>query len=168
MDKSATQRFTNTLVRLGYLNKDPTTRRYRPAVRLPHEKARFEVTIPGRRVPAFCTAGGCVIILSRMPADSCEQILSDSDLRPITPHTICEIDAVRARIETVRQNIHDVGVSQSVVGEISTAAPVFNNEGKVVAAVQIPVYKPEWTVDEVRKKIVLLAMETATAISGSM
>lgn len=61
-----------------------------------------------------------------------------------------------------------MGVSQSVVGEISTAAPVFNNEGKVVAAVQIPVYKPEWTVDEVRKKIVPLAMETATAISGSM
>ena len=34
MDKSSAQRFTNTLNELGYLTKDPHTRRYRPAVNL--------------------------------------------------------------------------------------------------------------------------------------
>lgn len=33
-DKSATQRFANTFHMLGYLDKDPTTRRYRPSVRI--------------------------------------------------------------------------------------------------------------------------------------
>ncbi|GGD23546.1 IclR family transcriptional regulator [Aureimonas glaciei] len=33
LDKSATQRFANTLHRLGYLAKDPVTRRYRPAIK---------------------------------------------------------------------------------------------------------------------------------------
>ena len=34
LDKSAAQRFTNTLVKLGYLEKDGRTRRYRPALAL--------------------------------------------------------------------------------------------------------------------------------------
>ena len=34
LDKSAAQRFTNTLHRLGYLEKDEQTRRYRPAIAL--------------------------------------------------------------------------------------------------------------------------------------
>lgn len=34
LDKSAAQRFSNTLHQLGFLEKDPTTRRYRPARRL--------------------------------------------------------------------------------------------------------------------------------------
>lgn len=34
LDKSATQRFANTLVTLGYLEKDPATRRFRPAVKI--------------------------------------------------------------------------------------------------------------------------------------
>ncbi len=215
MDKSAAQRFSNALVQLGYLSKDPVTRRYRPAVkladlyysymvsnrlaetamprlieaskqlgttvnlcelsgteiiytiRLPHEKARFEVPIPGRRVPAFCTAGGAVI-LAHLSVAAREDVLAASDLKPITPHTICDPCAVRKRIGDAGRNMHDVGVSQSVVDEISTAAPVFNSEGRVVAAVQIPVYKPEWTLAGVRRKIVPLAMETARAISGSM
>jgi DNA-binding IclR family transcriptional regulator len=33
LDKSATQRFANTFHRLGYLEKDPQTRRYRPAIK---------------------------------------------------------------------------------------------------------------------------------------
>ena len=34
LDKSAAQRFSETLVTLGYLDKDPQTRRYRPAIGL--------------------------------------------------------------------------------------------------------------------------------------
>ncbi|WP_413204256.1 IclR family transcriptional regulator [Rhodospirillum sp. A1_3_36] len=33
LDKSACQRFANTLHKLGYLSKDPETRRYRPTIR---------------------------------------------------------------------------------------------------------------------------------------
>lgn len=34
LDKSAAQRFTHTLMMLGYLDKDPRTRRYHPSVRM--------------------------------------------------------------------------------------------------------------------------------------
>lgn len=215
MDKSAAQRFTNTLVALGYLAKDPLTRRYRPAVnlvdfyytylvgnrlaeiamprlieagkvydttvnlcelsgtdviytiRIPHEKARFETTISGRRVPAFCTAGGCVI-LANMARTECEAVLAASDRSPITEHTVTSLKGIRERIARARRNMYDVGVNQALMTEISTAAPVFNSEGRVMAAVQIPVYMPQWSRRQVEDRIVPLAIETARAISGSL
>ncbi len=215
LDKSAAQRFTNTLVTLGYLNKNPRTRRYSPAIgladfyytyvlsnriaeiamprmieaskrfdttvnlcelsgsdivytiRIPHEKARYEATVPGRRVPAFCAAGG-VVILANQPAEEREAVLNGSEFRAYTDHTITDPEAVQTRLETARRNGFDIGESQIIVHEISTAAPVFNSEGRAVAALQIPVYMPLWDLESTREKIVPLAIETARAISYSL
>lgn len=215
LDKSAAQRFTNTLVMLGYLSKNPRTRRYSPAIgladfyytyvlsnriaeiamprmieaskkfdttinlcelsgsdivytiRIPHEKARYEATVPGRRVPAFCAAGG-VVILANQPAEEREAILKTSDFRAYTDHTITDPKAIQSRLESARRNGFDIGESQIIVHEISTAAPVFNSEGRAVAALQIPVYRPLWDLESTREKIVPLAIETARAISYSL
>lgn len=215
LDKSAAQRFTNTLVELGYLAKNPRTRRYSPAIgladfyysyvlsnriaeiamprmieaskkfdttvnlcelsgsdlvytlRIPHEKARFEATVPGRRVPAFCAAGGVVILANRPPAER-ETILESSNYRSFTDHTVTDPAAVQKRLEAARSNGYDIGVSQIILHEVSTAAPVFNSEGRAVAALQIPVYMPLWSLEETREKIVPLAIETARAISYSL
>ena len=150
LDKSASQRFTNTLVELGYLEKDVRTRRYRPAIKLidfyytfimsnrlaeiamprlieasrtlgttvnlceadgtdvvytlrvPHEKAFFRATIPGRRMPAFCTGPG-IAILAHRPPEEVEAVLAASDMRPITEWTITEPKKVRKRIENARR-----------------------------------------------------------------
>lgn len=214
LDKSACQRFTNTLVELGYLEKDTLTRRYRPAVglldfaytylmsnrlaeiamprlieaskvfgttvnlcelsgtdiiytlRIPHEKEYFRATLPGRRIPAF-SAGGGIVILANSPKDTVEFVLAHSDYKPMTQWTITDPEAVRARISDARSNGYDIGSQLSLPQEISTAAPVLNNEARAIAAVQIPVYMPHWSVEKVREKIVPLVMETARAISGS-
>ena len=214
LDKSASQRFTNTLVELGYLEKDQRTRRYRPAVRLldfaytylvsnrlaeiamprlieaskvygttvnlcelsgtdiiytlriPHQKEYFRATLPGRRIPAFSASGG-IVILAQSPPDMLDFVLEHSDYKPITQWTVTDPKAVRVRISEANRNGYDLGVQQSLPHEISTAAPVLNSEGKAFAAVQIPVYMPEWTTEMVEEKIVPLVMETARAISGS-
>lgn len=214
LDKSASQRFTNTLVELGYLDKDPKTRRYRPAVgltdfyytymvsnglaeiamprlieasqvyrttvnlcepvgteinytiRVPSQKSSFRATLPGRRMPMFCTAAGTVILANRSKAEAAE-ILAASDLRKITEWTITDLDKVRERIAKARLDGYCISVQQSLPHEISTAAPVLDSEGRAFAAVQVPVYMPEWTVELVEEKIVPLVIETARAISGS-
>ena len=215
LDKSAAQRFTNTLVSLGYLTKNPRTRRYSPAIgladfyytyilsnriaeiamprmieaskkfdttvnlaelsgndvvytlRMPHQKARYEATVPGRRVPAFCAAAGIVILANLPPAEQAE-IIESSEFRSYTDHTIIDPKAIRARIDAARVNGFDIGESQIIVHELSTAVPVLNSEGRAVAAVQIPVYKPVWSLEATREKIVPLAIETARAISYSL
>jgi len=213
LDKSAAQRFTNTLQELGYLDKDPRSRRYRPAVklldmsftymrhshlsevavarliaaskvygttvnlcllddteiiytvRIPHENTAFLATVPGRRLPAFCTAGGTIILAFR-PEEEMIAVVDASDRKPITDATIVERDAVLARIADARSLGYGIGVSQALPNEISVAAPVLDEQGMAIAAVQIPVYMPPWTEDEVREKLAPLAIETARAISG--
>lgn len=214
LDKSAAQRFTNTLVELGYLEKDPRTRRYRPGVslidfyytyimgnrlaeiamprlieagkvygttvnlcepsgasviytiRIPHEKAFFGATVPGRRMPAFCTAPG-IVMLAHLPAEEAEAVLAASDMTPRTEWTVTDPEKVRRRIANARRTGFDIAVQQSLIHEISTAAPVLNAEGRAFAALQVPVYMPEWTIEQVKEKIVPLVIETARAISGS-
>ena len=215
LDKSAVQRFTNTFVILGYLDKDPHSRRYSPAnrlvefyytylisnriaevamprlieaskvydttvnlcelsgndlsyiIRIPHEKASYRATVPGRRVPAFYTAGG-MVILAGLPHDEAERILDASDFTPATKWTITDRIEINARLEQARKNGYDIGMQQSLPQEISTAAPVLDSDGKTIAAIQIPVYMPQWNYDQVVEKIVPLAIETARMVSGSL
>jgi len=214
LDKSASQRFSNTLVALGYLEKDIHTRRYRPAVgltdfyytymvsnrlaeiamprlieasqvhrttvnlcepvgadisytiRVPNQKSAYRATIPGRRMPMFCTASG-VVILANRPEEEAEAILAASNMRKITEWTITDPATVRERIEQARRDGYCMSSQQSLPHEISTAAPVLDSEGRAFAAVQVPVYMPGWTIEMVQEKIVPLVIETARAISGS-
>jgi len=215
LDKSAAQRFTNTLHELGYLEKDPRSRRYRPAVRLmdlsytylhqnrlaeiaiarlieaskvygttvnlcemidrdvlytvrvPHERASYLATVPGRRMPAYCTAGGVAILAFRPEAEALA-VIDASDRRPLTDKTIIKRDAVLARIAEAREAGYGMGVGQALPNEISIAAPVLDVNGRAVAAVQAPVYMPQWTPETARQKLAPLVMETARSISGML
>ncbi len=211
-DKSTAQRFSNTLHKLGYLEKDSGTRRYRPAIglldlsftylaqnhlaesavsrlidaskkfdttvnlcemtgtdiiytlRIPHEKTNYMATIPGRRMPAYCTSSGTVM-LAFMPEREAIDIVDRSTKTAITPHTITRRDAILERISMAREQGYGIGIQQSIMNEISVAAPVLDQTGRAIAAVQIPAYMPAWTEEDVRQKLAPLAMETARAIS---
>lgn len=215
LDKSAAQRFANTLHELGYLTKDPVTRRYQPGVklldlafpflchnrlaemaiprlieagrvygttvnlcqldgidivytvRIPNEKSSFIATVLGRRMPAFCTAGGVVILAYRSPEEA-EAVVDASDLRRLTPNTIIDREKVLARIAEARRQGYGFGIGQAQPSEISIAAPVFDRRGRAVAAVQIPVLMPRWTEAAARRKIAPLAIEAARGISGQV
>ena len=213
LDKSAAQRFTNTLYQLGYLEKDARSRRYRPAsrlmdlsytflhqnrlseiavvrlidaskvhgttvnlcemidtdiiytVRVPHSRASYPATVPGRRMPASSSSGGTAILAFR-PADEVASIIAASERRAMTPNTITDLDAIMSRINEARKQGYGFGVGQALPQEISVAAPVLDSRGYAVAAVQVPVYLPQWSAEEARAEIAPLVMETARSISG--
>lgn len=215
LDKSAAQRFTNTFVVLGYLKKDPHTRRYSPAnklvdfcytylisnniaeiamprlieaskvydttvnlcelsgndllyvIRIPHEKAAYRTTLPGRRVPVWYAAGG-MVILAGLPEDEANEILEASLNDPDVDTSMVDHKQVKARLVAARENGYDIGPQRGVKNGISTAVPVIDREGRAIAAIQIPVYMPRWTMEEAERKIVPLALETAQMISRSL
>ena len=136
-------------------------------VRIPHERTGYRSTLAGRRMPAFCTAGGVVILAHRDPEYAAD-ILDRTTFAPINDYTIVDRAAVWGRIDCARLRGFDVGEDQVTINEISTAAPVLDLHGRAVAAVQIPVYKPAWTTERVHEYIVPLATETARSISGTL
>jgi IclR family pca regulon transcriptional regulator len=214
LDKSAAQRFTNTLVHLGYLEKDARTKRYSPGVellelgysylvssqlseiatsrlitasnvygttvnlcvqhgphvvyiaRIPNENAPFRATLIGRRIPMFSAAAGLAMLAWRSD-EHIEKTLDQSDFKPMTQWTVTDPKIVRANIAAARRDGYVITDQQTLPHEISTAAPVLDAQGKAIAAVQIPVYMPDWDIGMAKEKIVPLILETARAISGS-
>lgn len=215
LDKSAAQRFSNTLHQLGFLEKDPVTRRYRPArklmelaytylrhsalgavamprlieagpayqttvnlaerddtamiytVRIPHEKAAYAATVPGRRVPMFCTASG-LAVMSRLTDDEVGDILERSTFTKRMPGTVTEPDKILAAVARARKRGFAITYQQLLPREIGVAAPIVDYRGRPIAAVHIPAYTPAWKLSDATKKLGPLAIETADAISGAL
>jgi DNA-binding IclR family transcriptional regulator len=75
-------------------------------------------------------------ILAHLPTDTVDELVS-GDLRAVTDGTITDPDALRERLETIR----DVGFAYSVEefreGSSSIAAPIFDGAGEVVGAIGI-------------------------------
>jgi len=215
LDKSAAQRFSNTLHQLGFLEKDASTRRYRPArklmelaftflrhstlgaaamprlieagavyqttmnlaerdgtgmiytVRIPHQKAAYVATVPGRRIPMYCTATGHAI-LSRLPADEAEDIVVRSLRDETIPDTMADPKEIMKAVRKTRRAGFATTFAQLLPREIGIAAPVVDYRGRPVGAVHIPAYTPAWTLSDARRKLGPLAIETADEISGSL
>jgi IclR family transcriptional regulator, pca regulon regulatory protein len=212
--KSAAQRFTFTLEALGYLRKDPTTKRYSlsPKVlelglryvhadwlvehanphllelnRLSGETvnlsepdgqdmvfvARFPghkqiaVHMPlGRRLPMFCTASGRAYLSAR-PEDEAEAIIGGSDLVPYTPRTMTEREQVLDLIRQARRDGYAFAEEEYYRGDINVAAPVLGAGGRSVAAINISVPVSRWSLEDARRRLAPLVMDTARAVSST-
>ena len=215
LDKSAAQRFSNTLHHLGFLEKDAATRRYRPArrlmefahtylrhsniaatamprlieagnvyqttvslaeredqdiiytIRIPHQKAHYVATVPGKRRPMYCTSSG-LSILSQLADDEVADIIRSSEMVKFRADTLATPEDVLRAVERTRKQGFAITTGQILSREIAISAPIVNPQGHPLGAVVIQVYKPVWSMAGARKKLAPLAVETADAISGAL
>lgn len=121
----------------------------------------------GTRLPAFCTAPGRVL-LANISETKAETILSRSDLTKRTETTEVRLDRLRRILREVRRNGYAISNQEAFVGDISVAAPVFDNSGAVVAAVNIAVAYPRWSVDEAKSQLTPLVVETAAQVTQAL
>ena len=118
----------------------------------------------GSRLPAFCTAPGRAM-LAHVERDQVLAILEDHPRNAMTAHTITDLDCLMERLETVRRQGFEIAVEETFVGDISVAAPVHGEDGNVIAAVNIAVARPRWSVESASATLAPIVTETATAIS---
>ena len=93
-------------------------------------------TETGRRVPVHCTSSGKVL-LAHLSATRQAEVLDGLQLEALTPHTITDIDALRAELVKVRRRGWAEAVNEREIGVASVAAPVRDARGTVVAAISI-------------------------------
>lgn len=125
----------------------------------------IEVAV-GSRLPAFCTASGTAI-LSRLPEKECDAILRASRRVALTPSTELDLDRLRQRIRTAAARGYSIVANESVVGDISLAAPVLDQGGWPVAAVNISVPVARWTVEQAETELANHVQATAMMLSGA-
>jgi DNA-binding IclR family transcriptional regulator len=118
----------------------------------------------GSRLPAFCTASGNAI-LSSFSVEERDAILAASDLTPLTPYTVTDVGRVRERIEKAAIKGYTIVANESMLGDISVAAPVLDQTGRGIAAVNVSVPAARWTIEDVEAKLASHVQNAAAVLS---
>lgn len=211
MTKSAAQRFTYTWCELGYLQKDPRSRRYslthkalelgflylnsdpliskvQPALarirercaltvnlsllsghdivyvmRIPGAQQTFTEMLPGRRMPAWCTSAGRVL-LAALPEERIRDSLGARPLEPFTPRTEVDPETLLQHILQAREQGYALASEQVLIGQIGVAAPIRNLHLQTVAAVNITAQLGQWSQQRMIDELVPLLMETTQSL----
>ncbi len=212
VNKSTIFRILSTLEDMGYLERDPTTRLYRPSLSVlqlgftamnglevrqvarPHlEKLADEISETaslgvlrgteviyvdrvgnraivglimdaGSRLPAHCTTLGKVF-LANMAPDRLDKFLEKAGLRKYTPRTISDPWALCAKLPAIRRCGYAVCDGELAVGLRAAGAPVHDNSGGVVAAVNVSGSSLTITQHRLKREIVPAVVRTAANIS---
>jgi IclR family acetate operon transcriptional repressor len=90
----------------------------------------------GQRFPLYASASGKVF-LAHLPDSERERILKSIKLRPFTRRTIVDPSRMVAELRAVRERGYAVDDAEREDGVRCVAAPIFDAEGSVIAAVSI-------------------------------
>jgi IclR family KDG regulon transcriptional repressor len=92
----------------------------------------------GKRAHIHSTALGKVI-LAHMDREGAQTILTGYEFIPVTPKTITNLKDFLEELEKVRITGYAIDEEENELGGRCLAAPIFNNDGNLVAAISISV-----------------------------
>lgn len=118
----------------------------------------------GSRLPIYCTAPGRAILANLDEAEA-RAILAASDLKSRTPTTKTDPEEIMDACVKVRSLGYSLTNQEAFIGDISVSAPVFDDGNAVVAAVNIAVPWPRWSVERVEAELAPVVVHAARAIS---
>ncbi|BCV26011.1 IclR family transcriptional regulator [Gelria sp. Kuro-4] len=87
----------------------------------------------GQKIPAYCGAAGKAL-LAWQEAPFVEKVINATKLKPLTANTISDPDAFRAELAKIRELGYAVSRGERDAEVMAIAAPIFNQEGKVIAS----------------------------------
>ena len=90
----------------------------------------------GSRLPAYCTSMGRVL-LAGLPEEESMACLKASQPKPLTRHTVTDLDTLRQKIAQTRKQGWCLVNQELEEGLVSMAAPIHDRLGRTVAALNI-------------------------------
>ncbi|MEW6264606.1 MAG: IclR family transcriptional regulator [Thermodesulfobacteriota bacterium] len=121
----------------------------------------------GLRNPAHSCAVGKVI-LSSLSDEEVTQIFQEKGLTKRTKNTITDSTVLKEHLLLIRKQGYAVDDEENEAGIRCVAAPVFNEEGKVIAAISISGPAFRVTKKAINEKLKKEVMETALNISRKL
>jgi len=97
------------------------------------------VSTVGSRLPAHCTAVGKMLLSSLVEAEIIELYKDQDQLPKMTANSISSVSRLLRELETVRQRGLSYDDCESNIDVRCVAAPVYNHNGEMVAAMSISV-----------------------------
>ena len=120
----------------------------------------------GRRLPLHAGSAGKVL-LAFLPASRQEEIIRSSTLDRLTPNTIVDPEVLREELARIRQDGYAISRGEWLMDASGVAAPIFDYQGDVVAAVTISGPAQRFT-DEAFQRYIPMILAVAHQISDRM
>jgi DNA-binding IclR family transcriptional regulator len=119
----------------------------------------------GMRLPAYTTADGKTLLAFSGP-EFLDSYFEQTELRKRTENTIISEESLRKVFAQIRRQGYAEDLEETEAGLMCIAAPVYNIQGKVIAAVSIA--GPEVRIAANRDFLARAIIETASQISRDM
>lgn len=121
----------------------------------------------GSRLPAFCTSPGRAM-LSRLPETDALQILERCERKAMTEHTVTSLVRLREILAEARRRGYAVNNQESHIGDVSIAAAIVDQAGKVVGAINMAAPSPRWSITELQRRFAPSLLQAANEISRNL
>ena len=118
----------------------------------------------GSRLPAYCTSMGRML-LSALPEPAMRQCIENSDRQARTRHTVTDVDALIQCIAQVRQQGWCLVDQELEEGLVSLAAPITNQAGQMIAALNISGQANRTSASVMRQLMLPQLLDAAAVIS---
>lgn len=94
-------------------------------------------------------------LLAHLSPDGLEALIAHRGLPKITPATIADKAQLMLELEKVRSQGYAVNTGETAEGVTCIAAPIFNNEGRVIAALSIsgPSFRMQSALEDLRRGV---------------
>jgi DNA-binding IclR family transcriptional regulator len=123
------------------------------------------VYIPaGTRIPCFASASGRALWAHLPPAELDRKLRSTTRAKH-TPRTTTDVATLRAMIDEARRDHYAYADEEFYPGDVNVAATILDDAGEPIAAVNISVPKPRWSLERAREELGPLVIRAARAIS---
>lgn len=116
----------------------------------------------GTRVPAYCTANGRVLLAALPPAALEAWLAAQATrqgLRPLTPRTLTQPEALRQELQRVRSQGHALVDQELELGLRTLAVPLRNHRGDVVAALNVSALAARVSLETLRERFLPILLE---------
>lgn len=121
----------------------------------------------GTRLPAHATSMGHVL-LAYAPSSDVGAVLDGDPLPALTEHTLTDPVVLRERLKLVRERGWEAVDQELEIGRRSAAAPVFDSDGRVIAALSLSCGTLQYSMDRLLDELVPPLRSTAQQISEAL
>lgn len=133
-------------------------------MRIPGNHQTFAEMLPGRRMPAWCTSAGRVL-LSALPDQQIRDSLAAIQPTAFTPRTETNREALFEQILAARQNGYAITCDQVLIGQVGIAAPIRNVHYQTVASANVTAQSSSWPLERVIEELAPILMEVTQAVT---
>lgn len=121
----------------------------------------------GTRLPAHATSSGHVL-LADLSEEALAQYFKYAELRALTDKTIIDQDALRARLQHVRNQGWDAVDQELELGRRSIAAPIRDTNARVIAALSFSCGIGERNFEQMKNELLQPLLDAAAHISSAL